>query len=82
MTMAGEDEIAVLARETMGLGDRSLEAIERNIAHATQGGRWDDVQKWCRVRLRIHRMTQEQRRCDELYISDIRRGVHPGLRAV
>jgi len=80
--MTGEDEIAVLARETMSLGDRSVEAIERNIAHATQGGRWDEVQKWCRVRFRMHRIAQAQRRDDELYISAIRRGVHPGLRAV
>jgi len=80
--MTGEDEIAVLARETMGLGERSIEAIERNIAHATHGRRWDEVQKWCRVRLRIHRIAQAQRRDDELYISNIRRGVYPVLRAV
>lgn len=80
MTLAGDDEIAQLAHETMTMGERCLDAIERNIAHATQASRWDEVQKWCRVRFRIQRLWQEQRRNDELYIRRVRAGTRPGLR--
>lgn len=82
MTMAGDDEIAQLAHETMTMGERCLDSIERNIAQATQASRWDEVQKWCRVRFRIQRLWQEQRRNDELYIRRVRAGTRPGLRLV
>jgi len=82
MTKAGDDEIAQLARETMTLGERCLDAIERNIAQATQGGRWDEVQKWCRVRFRIQRLRQEQRGRDALYGCSVHRSGQPGLRMV
>lgn len=80
MTTDGDDEIAQLAQETMTLGERCLDAIERNIAQATQASRWDEVQKWCRVRFRIQRLRQEQRRSDELYMRRVRADSRPGLR--
>jgi hypothetical protein len=82
MTMDGDDEIGQLAHETMTLGERCLDAIERNIAQATQASRWDEVQKWCRVRFRIQRLRQEQRRNEELYIRRVRASARPGLRLV
>ena len=80
MTMDGDDEIAQLAHETMTMGERCLDAIERNIAQATQASHWDEVQKWCRVRFRIQRLRQEQRRNEELYIRRVRASTRPGLR--
>jgi hypothetical protein len=54
-----EDEIAILAREKMILGHGCHDAIDRNIADAEDAGRWDDLHKWYRVRLRAQRMRQE-----------------------
>jgi hypothetical protein len=54
-----EDEIATLAREKMILGHGCHEAIDRNIADAENAGRWDELHKWYRVRLRAQRMRQE-----------------------
>ena len=54
-----EDEIATLAREKMILGHGCHDAIDRNIADAEHAGRWDELHKWFRVRLRAQRMRQE-----------------------
>jgi hypothetical protein len=74
------DEIAMLARETMSLGTRCLEAIDHNIAHAQRTSRWDDMNKWHRVRLRVQRMRQEQGHSDALDASNVRRRVRSELR--
>jgi len=80
--MIGNDEITQLARETMMTGEHCLETVERNIAQATRAGHWDEVQKWCRVRFRIQRLRQEQRRNEELYVRRVRAVGRPGLRLV
>ena len=54
-----DDEIAIIAKVTMALGDRWEEVIEGNIADAGRAGEWDDVNKWHRVRLRIIRLQRE-----------------------
>jgi len=55
------DEIAILALQCMRLGSAACsEAIELNIAAAVAGGRWDEMNKWHRVRLRARRMLQEE----------------------
>jgi hypothetical protein len=59
VTEIDEDEIATLAREKMILGHGWQEAIDRNIADAEHAGRWDELHKWYRVRLRAQRMRQE-----------------------
>ena len=68
-----KDEIAQLARQTMGLGERCYEAIERNIAEAHAAHHWDEMNKWCRVRLRVQRFRQEQRIGNALARSNARR---------
>jgi len=54
-----DDEIAVLARLTMALGDTCQETIDRNIAHAYESGEWSEMNKWQRVRLRIERLRKQ-----------------------
>jgi len=55
------DEIAILAVQCLRLGGaKCSEAIELNIAAAVAGGRWDEMNKWHRVRLRARRMQQER----------------------
>ncbi|GAA0311709.1 hypothetical protein GCM10009087_22270 [Sphingomonas oligophenolica] len=54
-----EDEIAILAREKMIIGEGCGEAIDRNITEAEHDGRWSDMHKWHRVRLRVQRMRQQ-----------------------
>ena len=54
------DEIAILAKQCMSLGvAKGHEAIELNIAAAVAGGRWEEMNKWHRVRLRARRLQQE-----------------------
>jgi hypothetical protein len=55
------DEIAILALQCIRRGRaKCSEAIELNIATAVAGGRWDEMNKWHRVRLRARRLQQEQ----------------------
>jgi hypothetical protein len=55
------DEIAILASQCMRLGNAECaEAIELNIAAAVASGRWEEMNKWHRVRLRARRMLQEE----------------------
>ena len=61
-----EDEIAALARETLILGRGWQDAIDRTIAEAEEDGRWNDLHKWHRVRLRAQRMRQELDMSDAL----------------
>ncbi|MEO8374451.1 MAG: hypothetical protein ABI471_04445 [Sphingomonas bacterium] len=68
-----DDEIAVMARVTMSLGDRCQEAIDRNLASALRDGRWDDMNKWHRVRLRIGRMERQMTRTSSIHSSGARR---------
>lgn len=35
---------------------RAIDLIESQIATATESRRWDEVQKWHQVKLRVHRM--------------------------
>jgi hypothetical protein len=77
-----QDEIATLARETMSLGNRCLEAIDHNIAHAQHASRWDEMNKWHRVRLRVQRIRQEQGLSDALDARNVRRRVRSGLRSL
>ena len=57
-----EDEIALIARVTMTLGAKCEEAIDTNIANAQEARRWDEVNKWHRVRLRIDRFRRQMTR--------------------
>ncbi|MEO6216406.1 MAG: hypothetical protein ABIO86_10275 [Sphingomonas sp.] len=54
-----DDEIAIIARVTMALGDGCQDAIDYKIAKALSESQWDDMNKWHRVRLRIGRMQRE-----------------------
>jgi len=54
-----EDEIGLLAREQLVVGQGCQQAIDRNIADAEHAGRWDEMHKWYRVRLRVNRMRQQ-----------------------
>jgi hypothetical protein len=69
--MAGQDErdgaaslceeIAALARAHLIDSDRDgLQAIDRQCSDALAEGRWDDVGKWHRVRLRYLRFRQQR----------------------
>ena len=62
MLIEEEDEIAVIARVTMALGAKCEEAIDTNIANAQDARRWDEVNKWHRVRLRIDRFRRQMTR--------------------
>jgi len=59
-----DDEIAVLARVAMSLGDGCQKAVDDNIANALGTGEWDEVNKWHRVRARIVRMQLQMTRED------------------
>ena len=59
-----EDEISVIARVTMALGDGCQEAIDNHIARALSTGQWDEMNKWHRVRARIARMQLQMTRED------------------
>ncbi|MCW3847092.1 hypothetical protein OF829_07560 [Sphingomonas sp. LB-2] len=55
------EEIAGLARRHLEAPDGvGIEDIDAHIMAATQEGRWDDVSKWHRVRLRYIRFQQER----------------------
>ncbi|MEO7688598.1 MAG: hypothetical protein ABIS51_04875 [Sphingomonas sp.] len=57
--MIEDDEIAVIAKVTMSLGDRWEQVIDGNIADAARASEWDQMNKWYRVRLRIIRFRRE-----------------------
>ena len=59
-----EDEIAIIARVTMSLGDGCQEAIDDHIARAFSTGQWDEMSKWHRVRARIGRLQRQMTRED------------------
>ena len=55
------DEIAILAVQCLVLGPAQCSAaIQRNIDAAVASGRWDELNQWHRVRLRVWRMQQEE----------------------
>jgi hypothetical protein len=70
-----DDEIAIIAKVTMAMGGRYQEAIDGNIANAKDAGRWDEVNKWHRVRLRIDRMQRQMTRSRPMEF----RAVRPSL---
>lgn len=54
-------EVAALARSFLDDSNSGgLEAIERECLRAVTDGRWDDVNKWHRVRLRFMRFRNER----------------------
>ena len=67
-----EDEIAILARVTMMLGDRCQEAIDDHIARALSTGQWDEMNKWHRVRARVARMQLQMTRADAVDFGNAR----------
>jgi hypothetical protein len=67
-----DDEIAVLARVAMSLGDGCQKAVDDNIANALGTGEWDEVNKWHRVRARIVRMQLQMSREDAVELGNAR----------
>ena len=59
-----DDEISILARVMMSLGDGCRKAVDDKIANALGTGEWDEMNKWQRVRLRIDRMQLQMTRED------------------
>ena len=56
------DEIAGLARRHLEAPNRAgMQDIDAHILQATDEGRWDDLGKWHRVRLRYLRFAHQQR---------------------
>jgi len=72
-----DDEIAIIAKVTMAMGPGCQEAIDGNIANARNAGKWDEVNKWHRVRLRIDRMQRQMGRSRPMEF----RAAHPSLSA-
>ena len=68
-----EDEIAIIARVTMALGDRCQEAIDDNIAKAQRAHQWDEMNKWHRVRARVARMQLQMTREDAVDFGNARK---------
>jgi hypothetical protein len=67
-----DDEIAILARVTMALGDGCQKAVDDNIANALGTGEWDEMNKWHRVRARIARMQLQMTREDAVDFGNAR----------
>ena len=59
--MYASDEIAELALACLlQPGPARMRRIEAQIASASRDARWDDMNKWHRVRLRVLRLQREQ----------------------
>jgi hypothetical protein len=67
-----EDEIAIIARVTMALGDGCQGAIDDHIARALSTGQWDEMNKWHRVRARVARMQLQMTREDAVDFGNAR----------
>jgi hypothetical protein len=67
-----DDEIAILARVTMSLGDGCQKAIDDNIAKAQRAHQWDEMSKWHRVRARVARMQLQMTREDAVDFGNAR----------
>jgi hypothetical protein len=68
-----DDEIGILARVTMALGDGCQKAIDDNIAKALGAHQWDEMNKWHRVRARVARMQLQMTREDAVDFGNARR---------
>lgn len=67
-----DDEIAILARVMMSLGDGCEKAIDDNIARALGAQHWDEMNKWHRVRARAARMQLQMTREDAVDFGNAR----------
>jgi len=71
-----DDEIAVIARVTMALGEGCQEAIDDKIANALRTRQWDEMNKWHRVRLRVDRMQRQMTRGGPMHFAKVRPAHH------
>lgn len=67
-----EDDIAILARVMMALGDGCQKAIDDNITRALGAHQWDEMSKWHRVRARVARMQLQMTREDAVDFGNAR----------